>query len=293
VKSIAWIGVFLLCSVLGAQTPAQQPASTTTQAPPTQPAPVPQAPPPPSLPTLTTPEENIENMTSIALFNWQPNGGPSLIGGRDSTNADAQTLELPTRPSQANGLMLTLRAKGPTRLEFSYFDVRDNGNLVAGRALGLFGATIPQGDPLILDYRLRVAKITWNYLTYPVPATDAKFRLKTLWEVQYVVIRPDISFPLLDNLPTTAQRKIIYPTFGLGAEYVASKHFRMEARFSGFGLPHKATIWDGEGSLVGRFGPIEIFGGAKAYHFKTSPNTDIYAEGTLWGPYGGLRWVFR
>jgi hypothetical protein len=295
VKSMVWIGVFLLCSVLGAQTPAPPapPVQSTPQAPATppeqQPAPQTQ---PPAIPAAA-PAEVLENMTSFALYNWRTSGGMSLLGGTNSTNAADQTLKLPNNPIQANGATLTLRAYGPTRLEVSYFDVRNTGNVIGPGNLSLFGLTVSPGDYLVVDYRIRNAKVTWNYLTFPVPALDSKLRIKTLWEVQYTVIRSYISSPTTASFPAAKQEKIIYPTFGLGVEYVASKRFRMEARFSGFALPSHSVIWDGEGSFVGRFGHLEVFGGMKGYHFRTGTATDIYMQGTLWGPNAGLRWVFR
>jgi hypothetical protein len=58
-------------------------------------------------------------------------------------------------------------------------------------------------------------------------------------------------------------------------------------------IPHHSSLGDAEGTAVVRLGPIEIFAGGKLLHFKTSVQQDTYIKGTLWGPYGGLRWVFR
>ncbi len=232
-------------------------------------------------------------MTSVALYNWHTSGGMQLLGGSASTEPAAQSLVLPSNPPQANGIVLTLRAKGPTRIELSYFDVRNTGNVIATAGLNLYTLPVSPGDYLVIDYRIRATKLTWNYLTFPVPALDAKLRIKTLWEAQFVSIRPDLNSPFTLNLPVTAQGRVIVPTFGLGVEYVASKHFRMETRFSGWGLPHRAVLWDGEMSFVGRFRNIEIFGGIKGFHFRTTVKSEIYMDGTLWGPTAGLRWVFK
>jgi hypothetical protein len=179
-------------------------------------------------------------------------------------------------------------------VEVSYFDVKDSGNTLAPRDLSIFGAPIAAGDYLAMDYRLRDFKLSWNYLTYPVPPLDSKLRFKTLWEFQYVQMRPLIAFPISGGPPVTASERILYPTLGAGLDYVPSpKHFRVDMRFSGFGLPGHAVLWDGEGSLVARIRRVEIFAGEKAFHFRTSPGKDIFMQGTLWGPYGGLRWVFK
>jgi hypothetical protein len=271
VKSTVWIGALLLCAVLGAQTPAAPP--------------------------VAAPAENIENMNSIALYTWLPSGGPQLVGGKLAVDVTAQSIVLPSKPSQANGIVASFKAKGQSRVEVSYFDVKDSGSTIAERNLSFFGSIFAKGDYLSLDYRLRNLKVSWNYLTYPVPPLDSKFRIKTFWEVHYTQMRPVISAPLSTSLlalPVSANERILLPAGGIGFEYVPSpQHFRMEARFSGFGLPGKAAIWDGEGSFVARVKRIEIFAGEKAYHFRTNTGKDIYSQATLWGPYGGIRWVFR
>jgi hypothetical protein len=58
-------------------------------------------------------------------------------------------------------------------------------------------------------------------------------------------------------------------------------------------IPHHSAIGDAEGTVVIRIRSLEIFAGGKTLYFKTSPQSDTYTKGTLWGPYGGLRWVFR
>jgi hypothetical protein len=187
----------------------------------------------------------------------------------------------------------TIPAKGSTRLEFSYSTVNDSGGAFAPTDLGLFGGTIAKGEPLAMDYTLRHLKLAWNYLTYPNPP-DAKFRVKTLWEFHYVQVKPTVIAALsAPTQPLTQSQRVLLPAVGLGVEYVASRHFRMELRGSGMMLPHRSAIGDAEGNAVVRLGSIELFVGAKLLHFRTSPKNDTFVSGTLWGPQGGLRWVFK
>ena len=59
-------------------------------------------------------------------------------------------------------------------------------------------------------------------------------------------------------------------------------------------FPHRSALADAEGSAVVRVRRLEIFAGGKCLHFKTSPKKhDTYISGTLWGPEGGVRWVFN
>jgi hypothetical protein len=275
VKLIGRICLVLVCSVLAAQQEPAQPRAV--------PSPVrPQEP------------ENIERMMSISLYDWLPNGGPKFRGGALAIEPPSHSLTLPRKPSRAYGAMLTIPMKGSTRLELSYETLNDRGNAVAPTDLGLFGGTIPTGEPLAMDYSLRHIKGSWNYLTYPNPPQDAKFRIKTLWEVHYLELNPTVVATVTaPDQPLSLRQRIVLPAAGLGVEYVPSKHFRLELRGSGMGFPKRSALGDGEASAVVRVRRLEIFAGAKALYFRTSPKKETFINGTLWGPYGGLRWVFR
>ncbi len=117
-----------------------------------------------------------------------------------------------------------------------------------------------------------------------------------MWGFNYTRVSAVLDAPL--DLSTTFTpgvgfRQIFYPAFGLAGEYIPSKHFFFEARAWGFGLPQKADIGDVEGNVTARFGHLEIFAGYKMFHFKTTKKTDEYFVGTIGGPLGGVRWVFR
>jgi len=270
---------FVWCSLSAAQQPpAPQASAPKAQAPPPQP----QEP------------ENIERMFSIGLYDWLPSGGPALRAGTKAVVPPPHDLTLPQKPSRAYGAIVTFPTKGNTRLEFSYLTINDRGNTIAPTDLGLFGGTISKGEPLAMDYSLRHFKLSWNYLTYPNPPQDAKFRVKTLWEFHYVQIKPTVVATVTaPDQPLSGSQRVLLPAVGLGIEYVPSKHFRMEMRGSGMLVPHHATLGDAEGSAVVRLGSLEIFAGGKVLHFRTSPQQDSFIQETLWGPYGGVRWVFR
>ena len=278
--------VFALCSTLAAQQPPASPAAQ-----PQAPAAKPQV---PAVQAPVQDPENIDRMFSIGLYDWLPNGGPSLNGGvKTATPADHE-LGLSKRPRRAYGVVFTIPTKGSTRLEFSYLTLNDSGPAKASRDLGFFGGIVPQSEPLFTEYSLRHYKLSWNYLSYPNPPQDAKFRVKTLWEFHYMQLKPTvIETVTAPDFPLSESQKIILPAVGLGLEYVPSRHFRMEWRGSGMMLPKHSGIGDSEASMVGRLGRLEIFAGGKLLYFRTSPQQETYMRGMLWGPYGGLRWVFR
>ncbi len=272
-------------SVSAQQAPAAQPAGA-PQAPAQQTS-AQQAPAQPQEP------ENLDRMLSISLYDWLPYGGPFLRGGAKAVVPPSHDLKLPKRPSRAYAALVTMPMKGNTRLEVSYLTLGDSGHGTAPTDLGAFGGTISQGEPLFLKYSLRQLKVSWNYLTYPNPPQDSKFRIKTLWELHWFQLKPSVTLTVTaPDQPLTESQRIIMPAVGMGFEYVPSHHFRIEGRGSGMGIPSHPAVGDADVTIVGRIRKVEIFGGGKALYFRTSPQKETFIKGFLWGPYAGLRWVF-
>ena len=240
-------------------------------------------------------------------FYWLTKSPPVLRLGRASesyfsnitgTFVPGQTvpgnLNFPGGSRGATGVLVTIPTGHENSLQFTYFRILGDGDTFAGQDLLLFGNPFTQGDQLITNYKIQNFKLSWNYLTYPFPSSGAKLRIKTLWEIQYTKVFSSIDAPAdAYAITTQATKSIVFPTFGLGIEYHKSEHLYFEAKGSGFGVPFRADIWDIEGSFVYRIGRVEIFGGGKGYHFKTSPQDNQYFTDTLWGPYAGVRWIFR
>jgi hypothetical protein len=311
VKSIFLTGTLFLCPlVMGTlmgqapqAAPAQpgQPAQAKPEAAPTKPEPVPTkpepAPPKPAAPAKSGYEE-IESVWSFGVFYWRPNGKPILRGGAESPDPVAQSLDLPGKPKQVPGVTFSFPTGRSNRLEVSAFEARGSGSVKAPGDVNYFGQGFSDGDLLSTKYKIRNIKATWNYLTYPYPPLDAKFRIKTLWEVQYVMVQPVITGPVVDLTvpPPVADSKfsIILPTVGLGLELVPSpKHFRFEMRGTGMGFPGRSVLWDADAMATVRIGNLEVFGGGKALYFRSSPKKSQFMSDRLWGPIGGVRWVFR
>lgn len=281
-KSIFLTGTLFLCPLL-AQTPEQPPAPV-----PPKPAPV----------KTKSAYENLESVWSVSLFYWRPDGKAVLRGGAQSTNPPAQALDYPAKPRQTPGIMLTVPTGHSNRIEVSAWETRGTGSVTASRDETFFGQDFTQGDLLSARYKIRNLKATWNYLSYPYPTLDSRFRVKTLWEVQYVAAYSTVIGPPPDSATpgpvSTGKLTLIMPTFGLGIEWIPSpKHFRFEGRSSGMGLPGKAALWDADALAVARVGNFEIFGGAKAFYFRDSPKKQQFIRDRLWGPMVGVRWVFR
>ena len=192
------------------------------------------------------------------------------------------------------GGVLSIPTSRENSLQVTYFRKVSQGNSVLTQDSSFFGNVFSSGDVLATHYTLQAFKVSWNYLTYPYPSNGAKFRLKTLYEVQYVTMHSVFDAPADANAtPTEGRKSIILPTLGIGIEYHPAKHVLLEVKGSGFGIPGHSNIWDTEANLVFRAGHLELVLGGKAFHFKTSPTKDNYFYDTLYGPYGGLRYIFK
>jgi len=259
------------------QTPQQTPQQTAAQASRTPPA-----------PKETPSTVDTGGGWSIEPIYWLTTLHPAVHAGAAVVYPDTAKYSL--------GGVISMPLGKTNSLRFSFFQNYKSSSTIAGSNLNLFGTAIGGGDFLTSYYRIRDYKVSYDYLTYFFHRGSADFRIKTLWEFQFVDVSNQIEdfTPNGDGTftanPASGTRSIIYPTLGLGFEGTFSPHFRFETKGSGFALPHHAVIGEGEGSVGLRFGHLEFIVGAKAFHFKTSPKKDQYAIGTMYGPYGGIRY---
>ena len=182
---------------------------------------------------------------------------------------------------------------------FSGFITKANSSTTATDDVTLFGNWFSQGDFLTMSYTVKDFKLSFQDLLDPFPKREGqKWRLKTLWEVQYAGISTNINAPLAPTTDasgnplvtsTTGSRNLIYPTIGLAAEFHPVRNLQFQFSGSGFGLPHHGTIGDAEALIGYRISHIELVAGEKYFHFRTSPENTEYFATTLVGAYGALR----
>jgi hypothetical protein len=233
----------------------------------------------------------------VTFTYWLSRGTPSLLAGVKAAVPADQSLGMPNARPSSPGLSLSFPAGKFNHLEISYFQVDGNGTGYAKTPLSLFGSNFAQGDFISTTYRMRDVHLTWNYLTWPAPPEDSKFRLRTLWSFDYTSAAPVIDDPYTTNVnfqAAHATKNIFLPDFGIEAEYIPSKIFYVSARAWGFWIPHHADVADMEANAVVVIKKhLEISVGYRYFHLKTSPNSDEYFVGTLTGPMASARWVFR
>ena len=250
-------------------------------------------------PTKPDPQILEDGGFSIEPFYWFTQAQPALFGGKTATAYG--NLSYLGKSKRAEGLEIGIPAGRANTLRISYFRVQGNTNPTLGQDETIFGEAFSSGDYMASTYRLQSANISWDYLSYTF---KNYIKFKTLYEVQYVTISTDVSAPFVpettdattgdtDTNSAHGSKNLIYPTFGAEFEQPLKKYFRWEAKASAFGLPHHSVIWDAQLDVAMRVRSFELSVGGKAYHFKTSENTDQYFTDTLQGAYVGVRYYFQ
>jgi len=275
-------------------TPVPQPPAPVEPTPsipkPTVQLPPPKPPAPPSTYDYDTGGDNI----SIEPFYWLTKSAPLIRQGQANQALDPGDLGFPGRSKDALGFDITVPTPRENSVEFRVFQVKAQGNSILGESEAFFGTLYAVGDVLATNYYVDNLKLSWNYLTYPYPSNHAKFRLKTLWEMQYTKIGSSFDAPGdVNAAPVSGVKSLFFPTFGLGVEYHPIKRVRLEAKASAFAIPHHGDLYDAEASLVVTGLHFEISAGGRVFHFKTSPQADQFFTQTLWGPYLGIRFKNR
>jgi hypothetical protein len=270
-----------------------------------QPAPAPSTPAPAQQPTATQPApparpavKGERDAFSIGLYGWYGPGKIYLRKGSDSTSTRAGDLDFNERKRKPfEGAVVTIPIR-ENYLRISYFQAQNSGNTTAGKDLNLFAGDYDKGTFLATRYKVQNAKISFDYLSWPFPFEGRKFRIRTLWEAQFVNAKGSVDAPLKpvaegDTNATNSNKFLIWPSLGAGAEYRFSKSFRFEATGSGFAIPKRPNLWDAHAGFVARVGRIELSAGGKGFHFRQSRKTENFFNGTLLGAYVGVAYRFE
>lgn len=262
-------------------------------------------PPMPKVPDVRMPGET---GIWVGFTGWFPIADVVMDKGHASSNVPYYAqVSLQNNPKIAQGVDIGVALGLHNAIKMSYFEGRAAGDLTPGVQTYLWTMLYPNGTLLSTSYRLQDLKLSFEYLTWPYPVESRRFRLKTLWQVQYIGARTAFdnpTLPLFDSngapfldsngnpisYATEGSKWYVTPTLGIGTEYWQSKRLRFETSTSGFAIPHHSTTLDGEASVNYRFGHWELKAGIKAFHFKTSPTADFFMRGTLYSGMLGIRW---
>ncbi len=191
-------------------------------------------------------------------------------------------------------------------IHLTYFTNQASGGETLTNDVQVWTEIYPATNYLATNYRLKSIKLTYDYLTWPYPARESKFRLKTTWGMQYTTIRTGFDAPLIPLTDALGNPKvdssgnpITYmtsgsttfwgPSVGMRVQEWVKPYFRLEAGASGFGIPHRWNTWDSDATANLRVGHYELSVGVRAYHFRTSASHEFWFHGTMVGPVIGLR----
>jgi hypothetical protein len=278
---------------------AALPSILAQQQPPTQAPPPPppgrQAPQPPPLPPKV--QEVLlqdEGNPSLDGVGWLPNGHPSFNKGAGTTSTEASNATFQGKTNYAWGVNVRIPQGGHNAFRLSYFDTHASGSFTAGTDLNLWGSGYNAGDYITTNYRLRSFAFSYDFLTWPYPTRNRRFRFKTLWQFQYASVKSTFDAPLNTNPPTpgTGSKSIYLPGLGLGVTEYLSKNFRVEVLASGFAIPNHSGLANAEADIAYKFSRIELRAGGKFFYFKSSPQADFYMKGTLAGGFAGVRFYW-
>jgi hypothetical protein len=291
-----------------ATTPEQQPPAQ--QTPPADQAPQPSQqpgqagrqnlklpPPPPKIIDVRMPGEA---GVSIGFTGWAPFGNNYLDKGHSASFSGPSFAQLAGSSHGSFGAEVGVAAGLHNTIKASYFFAKTSGSLTAPTDLVLFSQTYSAGEALSNSSKLSVVKLSYEYLTWPYPVERRHFRLKTLYQVQYVTMRTAFDDPVKSATPdstgtitsyaTLGSKSFFSPAFGLGIHEYAARNLHFEVDVTGFAWPHRIQLLDTEASVGYRIGVFDIRAGAQAFHFRTSPQNDYFFRGTLAGAFVGIRW---
>lgn len=253
------------------------------------------APPPPNTRDRFVKEDDFY----IGFYAFKGFGSPFLGKGRNAEFEGPGDLKFGGSNQIAPYIVAAIPAGKGGSVELSYFQTRTQGFQTNNVNSVFWSVAYANGDYLETAGRLRSAKASWNYLTYPFPATSGKFRLKTLWEIQFVDLKTRIYAPLKSTTDADGNyvevtglgsKTLVLPTLGLALEDRISPSFRWEVKASGMGYPGRSNIWDTNAYFAYRHHSWELVVGAKGFHFKTTPRAEQYLRQTISGGYFGINW---
>jgi hypothetical protein len=234
----------------------------------------------------------------VGITGWLPMGQSWVDKGHAANFTGPSKLQLAGKSKGAFGAEIGVAAGLHNTIRASYFQSKQSGATTAPHELVIFTQTYEAGDQLSTDSKLTDYKLSYEYLTWPYPVEARHFRLKTLWQVQYIAMKA--TFDALSATPdsagnftsyaTAGSKAFVTPAFGLGVHEYATRNFRFEANVSGFMLPHRWHLLDSDATIAYRAGRLELRAGAKGFIFRTSPKIDYFYSGTVGGAYVGLRW---
>lgn len=261
----------------------------------------------PALPRVPDVQMPGEKGISIGIGAWPTGSQMEILKGKAASSSYPGDLTLHSNRKIGSAFDFTVAAGKHNQVHLSYFKANGPGDTTAPEDMTIWTANYNKGTLLSTNYRLQSFKASFEYLTWPYPVKTSRFRLRSLWSIQYTGVRSSFDAPLLPTVDvngnpitdasgnpvtyaTQGSHWFILPEVGLSAQEYISRTLNVEFSASGFTIPHHQNTWSADGSVNVRLGHYELRLGAKAYHFRSSPQADYWMRGTVYGPMVALRW---
>jgi len=241
-----------------------------------------------------TPDYPDPRTLTIGAFYWLtvPTNGPDILGGKTATAYGDLFATGKDKPGVIVEASLPVTRTG--EIKFEAFEVKGVGNQTLAKDTAPFANQFTKADYLATQHQILGGKLYLDDLLKPYKFPVARFRLKSLWAVRYLVAKNTIDAPKnVNETSASGNRQVVLPEFGMAAEYALAPHVLFRADASGFGVPHGSYVWDGAATVSYRRRQLEVVGGFKALGFKTTSNKDFYVRDMISGGFIGLRYHWK
>jgi hypothetical protein len=289
--------VALTAELSPGQQPAQTPAAQASTAQTTTPAA--QTPAPTAAPAgPKVPDYPDKRSFVISAYYLSPlsSNGPNIEDG-DTAGTTYETLLGLGKYSQSVAAEIGVPI---TRTGMLYLDVErfhGNGNQSLTQDATINGYPFSKSDYISSNYRVTTGRLYLDDLLWPHKFPVARLRFKSIWAIRYTGVHTTVDAPFADQVAgipgQSTSRKdthIFLPEFGLAMEYAIAPHVLLRIDGAGFGIPSHSAFGEASGTIAVRQKHVEVVGGVRMMHFRTSPQSDEYEVGTMTALFGGLRW---
>ena len=233
------------------------------------------------------------------IFGTVPGNGPDVRAGKVTTSYG--TILGLGKEHMGPGVFVSMPVARTTEIRFEGFETKGAGNQkLPGPDPAVFGTQFNVGDYVSNSYRVVSGKLWADDLFWPHKFPVSKFRVKAIYGVRYLAVKGVMDAPLkipsgstVAGVTASGNKQVVLPALGFAPEYALSKHMLFRVEGSGFLLPHRSALWDGEATLSYRRQQLEVFGGFKAVGFKTSPQKDFYYSGQVYGGVFGIKYHWQ
>jgi hypothetical protein len=258
----------------------------------------------PPLPKVPVIRRSGEQGMWIGVNYWSATPGTVVNRGTSPFDYPGY-VKMPGKPKLNQSVDLGFAVGDHNALKVSYLRSSAHGSVHPGHAVNLWSVYYDPAYDLDTNYLMTGLKFSFEYLTWPYPVKDSRFRLKTLWQMHYVSMRTGFDAPTApltdsdgnyllnsqgDLLSYAAHgtTNVVLPAVGLGfQEYVTDK-FRLEGGISGFAFPHRSNLWDAEASASIRLSAFDLRFGWRGYQARSSPKGVFWTEYKMRGPFVGI-----